>query len=110
MDEFVYKQNCHPSNASTCIPAELIGSDTARAYGFVAEGNSPVLKLCRMLVDSGFDPDRPLHCYRDDVLCLTVRAIAEAARLEINGEGNGFRPVREPDAASLARQNGHGAA
>ena len=110
MDEFVYKQNCHPSNASTCIPAELIGSDTCTALGIVARSNSPVLKLCGMLVEAGINPDRPLHCYRDEVLCLTVRAIAEAAGCEINSHGTGFRPVREPDAASLARQNGHGAA
>jgi hypothetical protein len=33
------------------------------------------------------------------MLCLLVRSIGEAAELEINGDGTGFRRRRQPDAA-----------
>jgi hypothetical protein len=86
------------------IRAELTGRETAEACDVVANGSSPVLALCRKLVDHGYDPATPLEAYRGDILCLGVRSIGEAAGLEINGAGNGFRRMREPDAASLVRQ------
>jgi hypothetical protein len=94
--------------SAPAIRAELIGSDTARSCGIIAQCNSPVLKLCRMLVEAGIDPDQPLHCYRHGMLCLIVRAVAEAAALEINSDGTGFRPVHKPDAAPPMRLNGRG--
>jgi len=36
---------------------------------------------------------------------LIVRSIGEAAALEINGEGTGFRPRRQPDAGSPVAPN-----
>jgi hypothetical protein len=51
------------------------------------------------LVGAGHDPTTPLHAYRGDVLCLIVRSIGEAAVLELNGDGTGFRRRRKPDAA-----------
>ena len=51
------------------------------------------------MVDAGHDPATPLEAWRNDVLCLRVRSIGEAAGLELNGEGTGFRPIRKPDAA-----------
>lgn len=74
------------------IRAELVGSNQADAEGHRAQVSSPVLALCRRLVANGFDPDRPLHAYRGNTLCLTIRSIGEGARLEVNGQGNGFRP------------------
>jgi len=55
-----------------------------------AESGSPVLVLCRKLVEAGHDPAAPLEACRGDVLCLRVRSIGEAAQLEIGGNGVGF--------------------
>src|SRR5215831_1519740 len=81
------------------IHANLARDDYATARGIVAHGSSPVLKLCRLLVDAGHDPDLPLEAWRNGVLCLRVRSIGEAAGVELNGDGTGFRPIRKPDAA-----------
>ena len=76
------------------IKAELIGDSTALACGHVVVSSSPLLGLCRKLVDAGHDPQTPLEAYRGDTLCLTVRSIGEAAGLEISGNGVGFRKTR----------------
>jgi hypothetical protein len=76
----------------TTIRAELSGADTCSASGITAQSPSPVLALCRKLIDAGHNPATPLEAYRGDVLALRIRSIGEAARLEINGEGTGFRP------------------
>ena len=81
------------------IRAELAWSDTATALNVVARSTSPVLLLCRKLLDAGYHPDSPLIAFRGNTACLHIRAISEAAALEINGAGNGFRSLREPDAA-----------
>jgi hypothetical protein len=73
------------------IRAELIGSDTCTACGHTAHGAAPVLALCRLLVDAGINPAQPLDAYRGDTLCLHVRSIGEAAKLEIDGKGCGFK-------------------
>jgi hypothetical protein len=56
--------------------------------------------LCRRLVAAGYDPATPLEAYRGDVLCLKVRAIGEAAGLQINSHGTDFEPVRQRRAGS----------
>jgi hypothetical protein len=81
------------------IRAELSGSDRCAALGLAVRANAPVLMLCRLLVEAGHDPALPLHAYRGEMLCLLVRSIGEAAELEINGDGTGFRRRRQPDAA-----------
>ncbi|MFY9839327.1 MAG: hypothetical protein WAK55_23200 [Xanthobacteraceae bacterium] len=48
--------------------------------------------MCRKLVEAGHDPATPLEAWRGKTLCLLVRSIGEAARLEVSGEGVGFRP------------------
>jgi len=73
------------------IRAELVGSQMARAEGITVTSSSPVLALCRQLVEAGHDPSTPLHAYRGDVLALRVKSIGLGARLEINGNGTGFR-------------------
>jgi hypothetical protein len=40
--------------------------------------------MCRKLIEAGYDPDRPLHAYRGDVLCLKVRSIGEGAKLTVD--------------------------
>jgi hypothetical protein len=76
--------------ARTVVRAELAWDDHATACGIVARGSSPVLKLCRLLVDAGHDPSRPLEAWRNGVLCLGVRSIGEAAGLRVNNKGTAF--------------------
>jgi hypothetical protein len=78
------------------IRAELVGDDKALACGQVAVSSTPLLALCRLLVAAGYDPATPLEAYRGETLCLTVRAIGEAARLEIGSHGKGFK-LRPPE-------------
>jgi len=86
------------------IRAELAWSDTATACGIVARSLTPVLSLCRQLVEAGHDPRLPLEAWRGGTLCLRVRSIGEAARLELNGHGNGFRRSNGGGTASPMRQ------
>jgi hypothetical protein len=103
------KRDGHPSKPSPLSPqdairAELIGDDECTiAAGITARGNTPILALCRKLIEAGPDPGRPLHAYRGDTLCLIVRSIGEAAGLQINSHGTGFEPVRERRAAPPVR-------
>ena len=60
------------------IRADLIGSDTCIALGLTINSSSPVLALCRALVESGHDTAIALDGYRGDVLCLRVRSIARS--------------------------------
>jgi hypothetical protein len=100
------------------IVATLTGSDTATAEGISVTGPSPVLALCRKLIDAGYDPALPLVAYRGGTLALRIRSIGEAARLEIRGDGVGFRPSAKmgaappiaPNAPARTRQRGRRAA
>ena len=90
------------SAPSQPIRAELHGSDTCTAEGITARGQAPTLTLCRLLVDAGVNPHRPLHAYRGDTLCLTVRSIGNGALLRIRGNGVGFEIApEEPRPAAL---------
>jgi hypothetical protein len=90
------------------IRAELIGSNICTALGLIINSPSPVLALCRALVELGHDPAIPLEAYRGDVLCLRVRSIGGAAALEINSKGTGFIANRAVRAAPPMRQNRRG--
>ena len=105
-------KNQHAAAPAGAIVAKLSSSDTCTALGLTALSPAPVLALCRQLVAAGHDPALPLHVMRGDTLALIVRSIGEAAALEINGEGSGFRPRRQPDAAppiapKLPARTGH---
>ena len=76
------------------IIAELIGSNTCTAAGIAVVDHAPVLALCRALVTAGGDPNRPLHAYRSEVLCLRVRSIGEGARLTIEDDRHGRPRLR----------------
>ena len=91
------------------VRADLSGSDICTALGLAINSSSPVLALCRALIEAGHDPSTPLEVYRGETLSLRVRSIGEGARLEINAYGTGFRPCREADAAPPMRQNRRGA-
>ena len=104
----------NPIVEAKAIFAELIGSNTCTAAGITVVDRAPVLALCRALVTAGQDPNRPLHAYRGDVLCLCVRSIGEGARLAVEDDRHG-RPrlrrwrnrARRYGAASLVRQIGN---
>ena len=93
------------------VCAELIGSDRCSALGMTAHGTTPVLGLCRLLVEAGLDPATPLDVWRGSTLCLRIRRIGEAAQLTIEDNRHG-RPrlrrwrnrARAYGAASLVRQ------
>jgi hypothetical protein len=83
----------------------LAWDDHATACGIVARGSSPVLKLCRMLVDAGHDPSLPLEAWREGTLCLRVRSIGEAAELRVNNKGTAFVRVAAVPTASPIDSN-----
>jgi hypothetical protein len=85
------------------IRADLIGSDTCIALGLTVQSNTPVLEICRQLVAAGHNPAALLEAYHGKTLCLRIRSIGDGARLEINGEGTGFRRRRQPVAAPPMR-------
>ena len=92
---------------NSIIHAEITGSDTCLAAGIKATGHAPVLGLCRQLLAAGLDPDRAIEVYRAGILALTVRSIAQGARLTVEDDSRGtprFRPWRG-GAASPVRQN-----
>jgi hypothetical protein len=87
------------------IRAELTGDGTCSALGTAAKSSSPVLALCHKLVEAGHHPNTPIGVYRGDTLCLGIRSIGEAAQLEVNGEGTGFRPRSKPGRGRLVSPN-----
>jgi hypothetical protein len=90
----------------TVIRADLIGATIFIAAGITAIGNTPVLAICRQLVEAGHDPRRRLNVYRGDTLALTVRSIGVAAGLEINSKGTGFIAARAVRTALPMRKTG----
>ena len=98
--------NTTPEFLQAAVVAELTGSDTCAALGVTAVSATPILVLCRKLIEAGHGPDRPLHAYRGETLCIVVRSIGEASALEINSHGSGFVRLRgrrtAPPAAPVA--------
>src|SRR5262245_35490186 len=85
-----------PAKKAQAIFAELIGSDRCSARGMTARGITPILKLCRQLIEAGRDPATPLEAWRGSILCLRIRRIGEAAQLEPSPRGAGFVRGRPP--------------
>jgi hypothetical protein len=81
------------------IHAELSSDTIAVSCGVEVRTGSPVLALCRELVAEGCNPATRLEAYRGDTLCLTVRSIGEAAKLEVSGHGAGFTRARDGGSA-----------
>jgi hypothetical protein len=86
------------------IRADLIRSDTCTTLGLTCNSGSPVLALCRALVEAGHNPAIPLDAYRGKTLCLRIRSICECAALEVNAKGTGFIRSRAVRTASPMRQ------
>jgi hypothetical protein len=76
------------------IRAEIDKSNRCDAAGYMVTGYSPVLAMCRKLVEAGFDPATPLHAYRGDTLCLKVRSIGEGAKWTVRDSRFGTPSLR----------------
>jgi hypothetical protein len=88
---------------SKAICAELSSDTYATALGITVRSPSPVLALCRKLIEaSTYAPETPLNAYRGKTLCLRVLGIGESAWLEIAGNGVGFRSLQGPVAMGIA--------
>jgi hypothetical protein len=74
------------------VSAQLSGSDCAEALGVRISADTPIIALCRELIERGHDPATPLHAFRGSTLCVVVRSIGEAARLRVTTSPSG-RPV-----------------
>jgi hypothetical protein len=102
-----------PRSPQDAIRAELVGADECTiAAGITARGKTPILALCRKLIEGGCDPGRRLQAYRGATLCVTVRTIAEGARLTVD-EHNGayfgkWKPFNPSAVSSPVRQNASG--
>jgi hypothetical protein len=90
----VIRGNSLPTKHAQAIFAELIGSNSCTAAGITVVDRAPVLALCRALVTAGQDPNRPLHAYRGDVLCLRVHSIGQAAQLTVEDDRRGSPRLR----------------
>ena len=81
--------------SQTAIVAQITGSNRCDAEGLTVTGHAPVLAVCRKLIEAGYNPDRSLHAYRGDVLCLKVRSIGEGAKLTVREDNRkGLRLVK----------------
>jgi len=94
--------NPRPAQA---LRAELVGSNTATAAGLTACGRTPLLELCRLLLQAGHDPKTSLVAWRGKTLCLRVSAIGLAAQLTIDGRSY-FSRLQNFRIAPPVRQNG----
>jgi hypothetical protein len=75
------------------IRAELSSDTIAGVVGstIVINSGSPVLALCRKLIQAGCPSSADLECYRGETLALHVRSIGEAAKLQVDGAGRFIR-------------------
>jgi hypothetical protein len=89
--------------AISAVRVELVGSNCATALGVEAHGPSPVLALCRALVEAGHDPTTPLHAYRGSqtyrmasanktILNFAAAAAKRAARIAVTIGQNRRQP------------------
>jgi len=94
------------SQPPQAIRAEVIGTDICMALGLAINSGSPVLAMCRALVDAGQNPSSRLNAYRAETQCLRVRSIGEAANIEVNGNTRfTFVGERKRRTAPPMRQN-----
>jgi|SRR5262245_52791296 len=100
-------ENTHSTPTNQVLCGCLTGSGTCSAAGVTVTGYTPVLELCRRLVEAGHDPATPMHVYRGATLALIVRSIGEASRLEINGKGTDFQRRRDVGTGAPVRLTDH---
>ena|SRR6516164_6618914 len=66
------------------ILAQFIKSDRCSAEGLEVRANAPALAMCRKLIEAGYHPDRPLHCFRGETLAMKISSIAYGARYSVS--------------------------
>ena len=81
------------------ILAQFIKSDRCTAEGLEVRANAPGLGMCRKLLEAGYDPDRPLHCYRGETLAMKISSISYGAKYSVSepSTGSGVRLVPYSD-------------
>ena len=81
------------------IIAQFIKSDRCTAEGLEVRASAPGLAMCRKLLEAGYDPDRPLHCFRGETLAMKISSIAYGARYSVSepSTGSGVRLVPYSD-------------
>jgi hypothetical protein len=87
------------------VRAEIDKSKLCDAAGYTMTGYSPVLAMCRKLLEAGFDPATPLHAYGGNVLCLTVSSIGWGAKHTVADNRFGtpvFQRHREPTKGAVS--------
>src|SRR5262249_5459489 len=89
----------------TSLRAELTRSNIATAEGITARAESPVLALCRKLIEAGYDPATPLNAYRGQTPALRGLGIGAAPGLRVTADGTG-RPVfvRQESSAATSKR------
>ena len=79
-----------------------LSSDTiasvSSASSLAVHIGSPVIALCRKLVEAGYPSSAEIECYRGETLSLHVRSIGEAAKLYVAATG---RPVFRREASRV---------
>jgi hypothetical protein len=67
------------------IRASLTADDTAvcAQAGLTVTSASPIITLCRLLIESGFDPAERLLVYRDGALVFGVSNLRHGAGLKL---------------------------
>jgi hypothetical protein len=79
------------------LRAQISSDSIAISCGVEVHTGSPILALCRALVAEGCNPATAMEVFRGPTLCLSIRAIGEAARLRVNTAGTGFTMRQEAD-------------
>ena len=77
------------------ILAQFIKSDRCTAEGLEVRANAPGLAMCRKLIEAGYDPNRPLHCFRGEEIAMTISSIGYGAEYSVSepSTGSGVRLV-----------------
>lgn len=87
----------------TPIHARLVGAEGCKADIYVVRGKfSPIIELCQVLVECGYDEKLPMSVYRslgkpkereaeifEDKPVIVIRSIGEAAALKITTNAGG---------------------
>jgi hypothetical protein len=68
--------------AKSPIIATVEGAGLCHAAGFTVKDHAPILATCRLLVQAGFDPGRPLLAFRGPELAMRVKTIGYGAKFE----------------------------
>jgi hypothetical protein len=89
------------------LTADMIGRQ-CHCLGFTGSGSTPVLALCRRLVEAGYDPNSSLRVYRGGLLVLVVSHVGPAAEFTIGDNHNGTPKLRRlrDVAGPLLRKSG----